>query len=321
MAKPETTTTPAKLDKFGEYIVIPLSDRQKVRAIGTGLQDYWLDCWETDPFGTRWVLLPDDATNTTKAKYRQQLTKLGLFLFEKRGTTGNWSVWCLNLRGSRIHLSGKVLKRHFDEYGVPQVPMDTINFLNSLLDINEESLDSAEEKLDGIAEKLDGIEQKNAETLTQSGSVSLSVTPQYSLNNSSQEVLREKRETPRPVGACVPKREERGSGGFNQSGEFVGNSPARVEEITATVEAIEQEMISPEYQRIKLEEARKVREILKNKRPLPTYNPKEIDKAAYQEEQIKLAQLWKSKLSGEDQGFRRVDEIINDSLNGGSNHG
>lgn len=247
-AEPETIT-PAKLDKFGEYIVIPLSDRQKVRAIGAGLQDYWLDCWEADPFGTRWVLLPDDASNTTKAKYRQQLTKLGLFLFEKRGNTGNWSVWCLNLRGSRIHLSGKVLKRHFDEYGVPQVPMDTINFLNSLLDINEESLDNAEEKLDTVEEKLDGIEQKMAETLTQSGSVSLSITPHKLLKNSSQEDLRREEETPRPVGACVPsvKKPEVGSDGFTVSGEFKGNSPATPEAMQAQIDAIEAEMATDEY--------------------------------------------------------------------------
>jgi hypothetical protein len=251
MQKPETSAsiTPAKLDKFGEYIVIPIEDRQKVRAIGTGLQDYWLDCWEADPFGTRWVLLPDDATNTTKAKYRQQLTKLGLFLFEKRGNTGNWSIWCLNLRGSRIHLSGKVLKRHFDEYGVPQVPMDTINFLNSLLDINEDSLDSAVEKLDTVEEKLDGIEQKMAETLTQSGSVSLSITPHKLLKNSSQEFLRREEETPRPVGACVPvrKKPEPGSDGFTETGEFKGNSPATPEAMQAQIDAIEGEMATEEY--------------------------------------------------------------------------
>lgn len=30
---------------------ISIEDRNLVRKRGMGLQDYWLDCWQADPFG------------------------------------------------------------------------------------------------------------------------------------------------------------------------------------------------------------------------------------------------------------------------------
>ena len=85
------------------FAVITFEDRRLVRKHGgMGLQDYWLDCWETDPFGSRYVLMPDvDFRNTTQAKYRKQLEELGLFMFEPRGRGESRQMWLLNRHGSK----------------------------------------------------------------------------------------------------------------------------------------------------------------------------------------------------------------------------
>lgn len=92
---------------------IAIEDRVLVRQHGSGLQDYWLDCWEIDPFGNRWARLSSgsqasaDLTNTTKAKYRKQLEKLGLFIFQVRQEGKKKSLWLRNLHGARSGYQGK----------------------------------------------------------------------------------------------------------------------------------------------------------------------------------------------------------------------
>lgn len=126
---------------------IPIIDRELVRIEGVGLQDYWLDCWTTDPFGSRWVLMcaGDEAAealkSTTKAKYRKQLEEMGLFVFksEKRGKQR--ALWVRNLHGSKAKSSG------------------------NQLDQIEKNLEQIEESLDGTEQTLDQIEQKFREPL------------------------------------------------------------------------------------------------------------------------------------------------------------
>ena len=96
----------------GRYGMIPFDDRQLVRKHGgLGLQDYWLDCWEADPYGSRYILMPDaDLKNTTHRKYRRQLKELNLFMFETKLSGKKYQLWVLNLHGVRrdnwLHLKG-----------------------------------------------------------------------------------------------------------------------------------------------------------------------------------------------------------------------
>ena len=90
--------------KSRTFAVIPIEDRRLVRKHGgLGLQDYWLDCWEADPYGSRYVLMPDaDLKSSTRRKYRKQLKELGLFLFEMRLDGNHYQLWVLNRHGSRV---------------------------------------------------------------------------------------------------------------------------------------------------------------------------------------------------------------------------
>ena len=84
-----------------DYLRIPAKDLQIVQSKGTGLLNYWLNCWQADPYGSRWILTGDDTKNRTQRDYRKQLTEMGLFIFELRGSkSSRQQVWCLNLHGS-----------------------------------------------------------------------------------------------------------------------------------------------------------------------------------------------------------------------------
>lgn len=148
------------------FLMIPAEDRRTVRKYGLGLQDYWLDCWEADPYGSRWVLMPDaDLKSTTQAKYRKQLETLGLFMFEIRKQGSDRKLWVLNLHGSRVKSFWKQIAES--------------------LDANNQLLDSTEESLDADEKKLDEIEQKTSEHQAQQEFQNASTTSQQHLNNSS----------------------------------------------------------------------------------------------------------------------------------------
>ena len=86
------------------FMSIPIEDRRLVlKHGGLGLQNYWLDCWEIDPYGSRYVLMPDaDLKSRNQRKYRKQLRELGLFMFEIRKDGKNYQLWLLNRHGSRV---------------------------------------------------------------------------------------------------------------------------------------------------------------------------------------------------------------------------
>lgn len=148
------------------FLMIPAGDRQKVRKLGLGLQDYWLDCWEADAYGSRWVLMSRaDLKNTTDAKYRKQLENLELFMFEIRKSGGDRTLWVLNLHGSRVKDFWKSSEESLDQ--------------------NKEQGDVSEEPFDQNEKKLDQIEQKKPETVDTQGFQNLSTSSQQHLNNTS----------------------------------------------------------------------------------------------------------------------------------------
>ena len=146
---------------------IPVIDRELMRDEGLGLLNYWLDCWQTDPFGNRWTLMAygEEAINelksTTKAKYRKRLTQLGLFIFKEDKEGRQRSLYVLNLHGSRA------------------ISPET------LLDASEKKLDHIEKSLDENEKLLDAIEQKSRETLSYSAFENSSISDQYLFSNLS----------------------------------------------------------------------------------------------------------------------------------------
>ena len=148
------------------FLMIPAGDRQLVRRFGLGLQDYWLDCWETDAYGSRWVLMADaDLKSTTQAKYRKQLEDLGLFMFEIRKSGSDRKLWVLNLHGSRVKNFWKPIAQK--------------------LDSAEESVDNIEQSFDFIESSFDEIEQNKTEIKAQQEFQNLSTSSQEHLKNTS----------------------------------------------------------------------------------------------------------------------------------------
>ena len=86
------------------HMIIPIEDKNQVRAKGAGLLMFWLDCWECDRFGDRYVLMPDINFKSGRIReYRKKLTEMGLFIFEVRTNVKERrsELWILNLHGWR----------------------------------------------------------------------------------------------------------------------------------------------------------------------------------------------------------------------------
>ena len=150
-----------------EFGMIPFEDRQLVRKHGgLGLQDYWLDCWEVDPYGSRYVLMPDsDLKSSTHRKYRKQLKQLGLFLFEIRQDGKNYQLWILNRHGSRVNSyweGNKTLHRRGD--GIVEGGDGIVERGDGIV----EGGDGIVEGGDGIVERGDGIVEVKPGTQSQS---------------------------------------------------------------------------------------------------------------------------------------------------------
>lgn len=166
VAKPKKALKNSVITTEISFLMIPADDRQLVRKFGLGLQDYWLDCWEADRYGSRYVLMPEsDLRNTTQAKYRKQLEALGLFTFEVRKSGSDRSLWVLNLHGIRIK-----------NYWQP---------IAQTLDQIEQNGDGIERNLDGITLYSDEFGKNNSENQVQQdfqdasvSSQEYSVTPQ-----------------------------------------------------------------------------------------------------------------------------------------------
>ncbi len=137
------------------FLMIPTEDLHVVRSKGAGLLNYWLGCWEADPYGSRWVLTDNDTNNRQQRRYRKQLSELGLFLFELRGSKGKQQVWTINLHGSRV-------KAFWQNQN-----------------LGREKSDLGREKSEVTAETQSGQSIENS-----------SITPQQHLNNVSKTGLR-----------------------------------------------------------------------------------------------------------------------------------
>ena len=149
--------------------MIPLEDRRLVRKHGMGLQDYWLDCWEADPYGSRYVLMPDaDLKSTTQAKYRKQLEALGLFMFEIRKQGGDRKLWVLNLHGSRVKNFWQPIA---ESLGGIEKPVEKVK-----------------QTLVQIERTLDEIEQIDSTTQAQQDLQNGSISPQHSSTSPQRDV-------------------------------------------------------------------------------------------------------------------------------------
>lgn len=94
---------PVKYNK--PHCIIPVTDMTWVLNQAKSIQSFWNECWQSDPFGSRFVKLTTSSKDTAFRVARKVLSAAGLFEF-KRDTctddtrkTAGWLV--INLHGAR----------------------------------------------------------------------------------------------------------------------------------------------------------------------------------------------------------------------------
>ena len=94
-------------EKFGNYphMIIPIEDYDFIATQKPSVRDFWMQCWRSDPYGSRWQVLNHKLSYSAFKKAKKILSDRGLFLFKRESSirdnreTVCWLV--LNLHGSR----------------------------------------------------------------------------------------------------------------------------------------------------------------------------------------------------------------------------
>ncbi|MEH2123079.1 hypothetical protein [Nostoc sp.] len=94
---------PIKYNK--PHCIIPIADMTWVLNQAKSIQKLWNECWQSDPFGSRWVKLTTTLKSSAFRLARRALSAAGLFEFKRETSTNDsrktesWSV--INLHGAR----------------------------------------------------------------------------------------------------------------------------------------------------------------------------------------------------------------------------
>lgn len=94
---------PIKYNK--PHCIIPVADMTWVLNQAKSIQTLWNECWQSDPFGSRWVKLTTALKSSAFRLARKVLSAAGLFEFKRETSTDDsrktesWSV--INLHGAR----------------------------------------------------------------------------------------------------------------------------------------------------------------------------------------------------------------------------
>ena len=90
------------------YSMVPLEDLAWLQNYWkqSSVVKLWLICWQTDPYGTRWLQINHDLSKTAFAEAKKILSNAGLFMFKRdTSTIDSRSTVCwmvLNLHGSKV---------------------------------------------------------------------------------------------------------------------------------------------------------------------------------------------------------------------------
>jgi hypothetical protein len=94
-----------KYDK--PHMIIPDEDMAWALEQRSPVYKLWGECWRSDPYGSRWMLLHTSLEKENLKKAKKALIDAGLFLFENRLNVVDgkrcYQWWVKNLHGSRTH--------------------------------------------------------------------------------------------------------------------------------------------------------------------------------------------------------------------------
>ena len=88
-----------------QHMIIPIEDHDFIDTQKPSILKFWLQCWRSDPYGSRWQVLNHNLSYSAFKKAKKILSDEGLFLFKRESSirdnreTVCWLV--LNLHGSR----------------------------------------------------------------------------------------------------------------------------------------------------------------------------------------------------------------------------
>jgi hypothetical protein len=102
----ESIQTIQKTKKYDKpHMIIPDEDMAWALNARSPVYKLWGECWRSDPYGSRWMLLHTSLGKENLKKAKKPLIDAGLFLFENRLTIVDgkrcYEWWVKNLHGSR----------------------------------------------------------------------------------------------------------------------------------------------------------------------------------------------------------------------------
>lgn len=124
--KPQQRKTTLQEQPTQEFMKIPIKDSQWVMTQKPSVQRFWLECWQCDPYGSRWMPLNTTLKDKTLKQAKAALRKAGLFDFksEMRMLEGKryYETLVINLHGSRTTFWLGGVEKDPDSGGVEEDP-------------------------------------------------------------------------------------------------------------------------------------------------------------------------------------------------------
>ena len=115
--------------KRENYSMLPLDDLDWILTQKPAVVHLFLECWRSDPYGSRWMPLTTSLKNKTLKQAKSVLRKSGLFDFksEMKILEGNryYETFVFNLHGSRRWHPGGVVENPSQGNKKPQVGVST----------------------------------------------------------------------------------------------------------------------------------------------------------------------------------------------------
>ncbi len=177
-----------------EFVAIPKQDLIWAKKQKPSVMTLWLECWECDPYGSRWMTLNHSLSKAAFFRAKKILSDKGLFIFKSERSiingreTAYWSVQ--NLHGARRKNFGFELDNTVDN------TVDNTNNTLNTTDVKSDSLqrdsDSPQRDSDSPQRDSESLYRDSIvpETTQNQGFQSPSITPHKHLNNSSKELLK-----------------------------------------------------------------------------------------------------------------------------------
>ncbi len=250
-----------------EFVAIPKQDLIWAKKQKPSVMTLWLECWECDPYGSRWMTLNHSLSKAAFFRAKKILSDKGLFIFKSERSiingreTAYWSVQ--NLHGARRKNFGFELDNTKDNTNVKS-------------DSLQRDSDSPQRDLDSPQRDSESLYRDSIvpQTTQNQGFPSPSITPHKHLNNSSKELLEvlDEDDFDKKEIALEQPLFVKSSGESEKQQEKVPETKEEIYEpwmspeknaLSPTEKAILAEQTTEEYQRASREKAAELKAILK----------------------------------------------------------